>query len=298
MLAVVKRNLWWAVPGGLWLTVLLLQPALEVLLAQYGAFAALGVVGAVFANATGAGGGVVFVPFFHHLGLSAVQIVATSFAIQCFGMTAGALTWYQYYRRRHQNDVQWQPLPLALLLCIPGAVGGLLLAQWGAQLPAFSWLNQHLTQLHIGFGIFSIVLALAILASVPLLGRTHFRTSLHNVDILMLPLIAFTGGIITAWLSVGVGELLAVYLIIRRFNITMAIATAVVLSAVCVWAAMAYHWLQTHAVIWQIVMFAGFGAAIGGRLAKHVVLAFNARHLKIFFGLWVLLMGASGLPLF
>nr|WP_246587838.1 sulfite exporter TauE/SafE family protein [Alteromonas lipotrueiana] len=298
MLAVVKQNLWWCVLGGVWLAILALQPNLDSLITGYGAFSALGIIGAVFANATGAGGGVVFVPFFHHLGLNATQIVATSFAIQCFGMTVGAITWGQYYRRHQQNNVHWQPLSSALILCIPAAIGGLLLAQWGAHLPAFGWFTQHLARVHIGFGFFSIVLGLAILASIPLLKRTSFQKNLSTVDIIMLPFIAFSGGIITAWLSVGVGELVAVYLIIRRFNITMAIAVAVILTAVCVWCAMAFHWLQTHAVVWQIVLFAGVGAALGGRLAKYVVLAFDVKHLKIFFGIWVLLMGVGALPLF
>jgi len=57
----------------------------------------LGVVGAVFANLSGAGGGVVFIPVFSELGLTESQSVATSFAIQSFGMTAGAITWSLYY---------------------------------------------------------------------------------------------------------------------------------------------------------------------------------------------------------
>ena len=43
-------------------------------------------------------------------------------------------------------------------------------------------------------------------------------------DSVALLLIGFIGGAITAWLSVGVGELVAVYLIMRGFNVTFAIA--------------------------------------------------------------------------
>ena len=69
------------------------------LLFDYGGFVFLGLLGAIFANATGAGGGVVFIPFFNQLEFSSVTSIATSFAIQCCGMTAGAITWWTFYRR-------------------------------------------------------------------------------------------------------------------------------------------------------------------------------------------------------
>ena len=298
MVAVLKQHPWRSLLVLFWLVIVMMQPAPLNMLADYAAFSVLGVTGAVFANATGAGGGVVFVPFFHHLGLTPMQIVATSFAIQCCGMSAGALTWWHYYRKHHGQDEQWQPLTASLLLTVPCSIGAILLAQWGQHLAALAAFGKNAAQLHIGFGLFSIMLALAILGSVPLLKRSRFELKLSKGDCLALPLIAFIGGLVTAWLSVGVGELVAVYLIIRRFNITMSIAVAVMLSALTVWAAVGFHIVQSQAIIWPIVLFAGAGAVIGGIVAKRVVLAFNASHLKIFFGVWVLLMGLAGLPVF
>ncbi|WP_245953229.1 sulfite exporter TauE/SafE family protein [Alteromonas aestuariivivens] len=266
---------------------------------SYGGFAFLGVVGAVFANATGAGGGVVFVPFFNQLGFAPAAIIATSFAIQCCGMTAGAITWWRYYRHQHVTNPQWKSLPSGLLLTVPASLSGIWLAQYGGTtLPVLAALKGNVDHLHLGFGVFSIVLALAIFASIPLLKRTHFRTFSGRCDTVCLPVVAFLGGIITAWLSVGVGEMVAVYLIIRGFNVTMAIALAVMLSAFSVWAAIAYHVLISEAVVWQVVLFAGAGAIIGGIVAKRVVLAFSPVRLKMFFGAWVLILGASGLPVF
>ena len=71
------------------LGLLLWQNSPALILQEYGAFVLLGLAGAIFANSTGAGGGVIFVPIFNQLQLSSDQIVATSFAIQCFGMVAG-----------------------------------------------------------------------------------------------------------------------------------------------------------------------------------------------------------------
>ncbi|TKB02470.1 sulfite exporter TauE/SafE family protein [Alteromonas portus] len=281
-----------------WCAILLAQPALGNLIKEFGLFSGLGIIGAIFANATGAGGGVVFVPFFNYLSFSAQSVVATSFAIQCCGMTAGALTWAAYYQRQHKQDGYWKALPSALLLTVPSSICGIGFAQYSSQsklLLAHLWGGAH--NLHIAFGSFSILLAIAIFASIPLMKRTHFKKDLHTKDLLLLPFIGFVGGIITAWLSVGVGELVAVYLIIRGFNVTMSIAVAVILSAFTVWSALPYHIFVSESVVWQVVLFAGAGAIIGGVIAKYVVLAFSVQRLKLFFGLWVLILGVTSLPI-
>ena len=282
----------------MWCVILLVQPDLGGLVKEYGLFSVLGVIGAIFANATGAGGGVVFVPFFNYLSFSAQSVVATSFAIQCCGMTAGALTWAAYYKRQHKHDQYWKALPSVLMLTVPSSICGIGFAQYSSQ---STRLLEHLwggaNNLHIAFGSFSILLAIAIFASIPLMKRTHFKKDLHTKDLLLLPFIGFLGGIITAWLSVGVGELVAVYLIIRGFNVTLSIASAVILSAFTVWSALPYHAFISESVIWQVVLFAGAGAIVGGTIAKFVVLAFSVQRLKLFFGIWVLILGVTSLPI-
>lgn len=110
-----------------------------------------------------------------------------------------------------------------------------------------------------------------------------------------MSIIAFLVGIITAWLSVGVGELVAVYLILRGFNVTSAIASAVILSAFTVWSAVIYHLMVSQAIYWNVLLFAGAGAIVGGIVAKRVVLYFSVVKLKIFFATWILIMGIAGL---
>ncbi len=120
-------------------------------------------------------------------------------------------------------------------------------------------------------------------------------TFLLPIDVLELGVVAFIGGIITAWLSVGVGELVAVYLILRGFNVTSAIALAVILSAFTVWSAIFNHLFITQAIYWNILLFAGAGAIIGGIIAKRVVLYFSVVKLKLFFATWVFIMGTASL---
>lgn len=256
---------------------------------EYGGFALLGIIGAVFANATGAGGGVIFVPFFSQLGLDNTTIVATSFAIQCFGMTAGAISWFRWYRRDKHTDPEWQSIYQVLWWTIPFSIGGIVFVQIaGIESP---------NSLHAAFGAFSVLLAVAIFASIPMLKKQSFNKQLQKVDYLCLPLIALFGGGITAWLSVGVGELIAIFLIFRRFNVSFAIACAVILSAFSVWFGVLYHVFDTQSVYWSVVIFAGLGAAIGGTIARHLALYFSVTHLKVFFAAWVLIIGIASLPL-
>lgn len=270
-----------------------------LLIPQYGGFLLLGVIGAIFANATGAGGGVVFVPFFNQLSLSIETIVATSFAIQCCGMTAGAASWFNHCKRLrqpthefHGQAPQWQDLGKGLLICVPLSIAGIFTAQY----LLYGYTHYVQAGLNVYFGVFSILLALAIYGSIPLMRKQRNVNKIMGIDIAMLLLIAFFGGIITAWLSVGVGELVAVYLILRGFNISFAIAMAVILSAFTVQAAIFYHLMFSKAIYWQVLVFAGAGAIIGGTIAKHVVLFFSPLKLKVFFGTWVLVMGVAGLP--
>ena len=281
-----------------WLSILFWQTQPLTLTQEYAGFAFLGLLGAIFANATGAGGGVVFVPFFNQLEFSVATSVATSFAIQCCGMTAGALTWLAFYKQlkasNQPESVYWQPLSKILLLTVPSSFLGL----WMVQInPQFFAHFSDPSSLHTGFGLFSIGLAVTIFATVFLLSNQSFTTQLSLLDYIALPFIALVGGGITAWLSIGVGELVAVYLIICRFNVTFAIAAAVILSALTVWAGIVFHILITQAVYWPVVLFAGAGAIVGGILAKQLVLYFSVKNLKLFFAGWIFILGITSLPI-
>ena len=276
-----------------WLTLLLSQFSPLRTFIDYGGFAFLGILGAIFANATGAGGGVIFLPFFNQLNFDASTTVATSLAIQCFGMTAGSIAWLKFYNTTQTENRDWSELGRALKLTIPLSVVGILVGQ------CLQYANDGIgeaARLHVVFGCFSILLALAIFASIPLLKQQNFRQTLSRFDCIFLALCAVIGGVVTAYLSIGVGELVAVFLIMRRFNVTFSIAVAVILSAFSVWSAIVFHLLVTGSIYWPVVLFAGPGAAIGGTIAKYLVLYFSPQNVKIFFAAWVLLLGVSSMP--
>ncbi len=272
----------------LWALALYWVPDSLDMFSDYASFALLGVSGAIFANSTGAGGGVVFIPMFNQLGFSEAQALATSFGIQCFGMTAGAYTWIFHYRNGQKELHLWQSfLPLIVLASLFSIAGLWTVYGLGFKAPA---------SLHLSFSVFSVVLGLCILITVYRYQRGRERSRLSYLDLVAIALIAYFGGGITAWLSVGVGELLAIYLILRRFDVTLAVAVAVVVSALTVWAAAPQHFLIDPQAYWQVLLFGGPGAVIGGIFAKTLVSYLSARKLKIFFAFWLLVIGFSGLP--
>ena len=251
---------------------------------DYWLYSFLGVLGATFANATGAGGGVIFIPMFTQLNFTEQQSIATSFAIQCFGMTAGAVTWSHHYYSQKRTLRLWQGYKRIVTVTSLSSV----LALTGV----FFFQTSSPSSLHTSFSWFSLLLGLFIILTVYLIKPHRERSQIYLFDYLALVLIGFFGGAITAWLSVGVGELLVIYLILRRFDINMAIASAVVVSAISVWVAI----VQVHQyVYWQVLLFAGPGAVIGGIFAKTLVAHMSATKLKLFFAFWLLITGSLGI---
>ena len=267
---------------------LLLTPLSSLLvagLADHAPFFGLGVLGAIFANSTGAGGGVVFIPMFDQLGFSEGQAVATSFGIQCFGMTAGALSWSHAYRSQHRPVGAWQAfLPATAIAALCSILGLWAVYGFGISSPG---------ALGPMFGGFSLLLGAAILLTALALGAGSRRNRLSPVDLVAIPAIALGGGAVTAWLSVGVGEFLAFYLILRRYDVAMSVAVACAVTALTVWSAAPQHLFAGGQADWQVLAYAGPGAIAGGLIARHLVTRLGANRLKLFFGGWLLVIGLA-----
>jgi len=267
-----------------WAALLLSSAHSVTELVDYSLFSFLGTLGAIFANSTGAGGGVVFIPMFTKLNFSEQQSVATSFAIQCFGMTAGAITWWHHYQAEKTDLRLWQGFKRIISVTSIASVIGLYTIFY-VQLSSPA-------SLHTSFSWFSLLLGFFIILTIYLLKGHRERSQLQLVDYMALILIGVFGGAVTAWLSVGVGELLVIYLLLRRFDMNMAVAAAVIVSALSVWAAIVHVSSDAY---WQVVMFAGPGAVLGGIFAKTLVMHLSATKLKLFFACWLLISGAVGL---
>ncbi len=261
---------------------------------SYWPFFFVAILGAIVANATGAGGGVVFVPAFNMLGVGAEQIIATSFAIQCFGMTAGMLAWRRFAKQQlvagdQTHVADWrQYYSLIILFTVP-AVVGLLIGQYVLT-------PESAMQVKWVFKVFSGLFGVAILLTTVYIVRTKrlhqssiaFNTRINAVAVL----VSFIGGLVTAWLSIGIGELVAVMLILMRFPVRMAIGVAVSVSAICVWfGVQKYVWLHTNINV-DVLAFAAPAAVIGGSVAKRVAALMSPVQLKSFIAVWILFSAA------
>lgn len=252
---------------------------------EYSGFFMLGILGAITANATGAGGGVVFVPSFRLLGLPSDVIIATSFAIQSCGMAVGSLSWLWFYRR--QNSLL--QLAHVLKVSVPFSILGLWLVQY---MPI-----QSATSVDNIFNVFSAIFGVVVLCHCMLVKPCTYQNERHKLlqgEQVTIAVCSFLGGMITAWISVGVGEILAVVLLLQGFSIMFSVAAGVIVSCLTVWAGLPYF-LSGTAIHVDILMFAIPGAVVGAFLARFIAQALGAKPLKLFLGSWILFVGLYGL---
>jgi uncharacterized membrane protein YfcA len=265
------------------------QPLAE-LVARMWYLPGIGVFGAIIANTSGTGGGVVFVPVFNILrhegilSLTREEVVGASFCIQCFGMTMGALMWTRnLYRDRTAPQAGvpqgqfWGIIGLVSALSIPAMLLTQRLVEVDARTVLF-W-----------FKGFSITLGLALILTTWTVNRTiPARQSLAPLDWVVLGLMAGPGGFITALFSVGIGEFVALYLFIRHYPLNTCTASAVIISAVHVQFGV-IHNLEQGLVPWEVVVLAAPGAALGGFLARPIAHWLGAQRLKTLDGGWIVL---------
>ncbi len=264
-------------------------------------FVPVGVLGAIIANATGTGGGVVFVPVFAALQDGGIMVpsallgllpqnanegVAVSFTIQCFGMSIGALTWAHaiFVKDSLKWDEKIAPHSLLALTATPLATGipALLLTQ--------AFLEVDGEQLIVWFKFFSLALGIVLLIFTWIQRRQSAlerRLTVGPGELWVLLVLGAIGGMVTALFSVGIGEFLAIYLILRRFPTKVAIAVAVWVSVVCVFTG---FWDNYFAglVRLEIALIAVPGAILGGFLAKGIASLLGSLWLKTAASIWII----------
>ena len=270
----------------------LLVPVSPSLLGSLWFLPAVGLTGAIIANTSGTGGGVVFVPVFNALreldvmALAPLQVVGVSMAIQSFGMSMGALRWtdrllHQPEPRALEASVKRRDFALVVLCVLALSLPGMLLTQ------RFASPDQHAVLL--AYKGFSILLGSAlILATWTANARRQERERLAKADLFVLVAIGLVGGPITALFSVGVGELIALYLFIRHYPVLLCTGAACVISAISVIAGALWH-IEAGTIQWEVVLLAAPAAMLGGFLARPVALWLGAKRLKTLDGGWIVL---------
>jgi len=270
-----------------WLLIFFLAADPIALFSGHWHFFFLGIGGAVAANSTGAGGGIVFIPAFTSLGIGETNALGTSIAIQCFGMTAGSISWLRSIHRREHGGDQVISLTRHLLFysAIPAAAG-MLCAQFLVPLPAFP-----ITTL---FKYFSIFFGLALLV-ITLRKNPHRHTHYHvrSIDKPIIIAACFIGGMVTSWISVGAGECIALLLFFLGYPTMIAVCIAVCISSASVLSGIPYHLFLTGSVSWEILAFSAPAAIIGGSIARLLAERLGPVRLKVFFAAWILATGLA-----
>jgi uncharacterized protein len=238
----------------------------------------VGMGGALIANATGVGGGIVFIPAFGYIGLPESTIVGSSLLIQSFGMTIGALTFLNL-RTRRKSDVKDIDYVKILAFAVPATCVGI----WAATDLGFSP-NLPLQGL---FRILSLGL-LPFLVFTSIKGhKARGSFTLRPDDLLAMVGIGLAGGCFVGWTSIGVGELLVVYLMLRGMRSFDSVGLAVCTTAISV---VAYQ-LTLHealSVNYDFALTVAIGAIFGGIAAPYLVSKTNDTLMKWICGFWIL----------
>lgn len=265
------------------------------LILGYGQFFLLGLGGAIVANSTGAGGGIVFIPAFTSMGVVGVSALGTSLAIQCFGMTAGSMSWlYSMHKKDYGGKESIQLTYQLLLLAGVSSVLGMLSAQYLLPLPV--WPIEEI------FKYFSILFGLILLLVIFRRSKSNNNKSNNNKsksvqqylrrrDMPLIAMVCFLGGIITSWISIGAGEWLAILLFFLGYPTMVVVCVAVCISSMVVLVGIPYHIWIADSISWQILLFAAPAAIIGGTVARLLSERLGPVNLKIFFSIWVLATG-------
>ena len=242
-----KRRLFAVI--SLWLLVLVLFfPAPFELIGEQWVIFPIAFLAAIFANATAIGGGFLFVPLFiFGYGLTSLEALKLSLATQAFGMTSGSLGW------------SWRAImSKALLLAAVGSVAGMVLG-------TYVWHPSNV-MIKKSFGIVSIITGIVILLEMKYGAKNHaeqLRPTKWPEDILFI-IVCFLGGIINAWVSIAIGEVVALWLLfVHHIRIESAIATGVALLAICSIFGFFFH-ISLGGIRWEMLAFTAPAVILGG----------------------------------
>ncbi len=230
-------------------------------------FIPVGFAGAVLGNISAVGGGIVFIPVmifvFHLPGLDALIIALAS---QSWGMTSGAVGW-----------LQKRVVPLrALKLTVPGLLFG----------SAISSLLIHPSGLLVKllFGPVSITLGVLTIILSRRSRNSAVLSEIPEKAAVPLFLISLVGGLITGWVAIGEGELVAALLMLAYgVNVTSCIGLGVVLLSINSIYLTLIHWILLNGIPWNIAVFTGLGCVFGARLAPYLSRRSNPMVLKTIF---------------
>ena len=249
-----------------WLKILL--PVLVLLLGGYffGSKILLTLVAffaASVANATAIGGGFLFMPLFiFFYQLAPPLALKLSIATQAFGMSSGALTWGRDFIDKN-----------AFILASVASISGVWFATYHFAVPS-GYIKPLFALISLG-----VFIALVIEMRLKVLDQQQKAYFSFNTSSIFFVLAAFAGGLLTGWTAIGVGEVVALYLLFfYRLRLDKAIGTGVAVLAFSSIAGFIFH-ADLGGIPWELLLFTVPGVILGGRygvkMAKYLESTFS-----------------------
>ncbi len=230
----------------------------------------VGAAAAFLGNISAVGGGIVFIPammFIFHL--PPVLALKVALGSQSIGMTSGAFAWLRVRK-----------LPLeALKYTVPGLLLGSLISSVVIH-PNPLLIKVIFGPVSIGLGILTLVLQKHKYKSAP--GTFTLPPGAR------LPLLftSVVGGLVTGWVAIGEGELIAALLMLAYgMDVAGCIGLGVLLLSINSVFLMLIHQFHLGGIPWEIVTFTGIGCVFGARLAPFVGRKFDALRLQRIFAM-------------
>ena len=264
---------WLVVLTLVWLVIYCLMfPHPLVLAARNWPLAFIGLAGAIIGNLTAIGGGLVFVPtMIFAYSANPVAALKLTFVTQAVGMTSGATGWL------NRGEV-----PLRLLKwTVPPLIVGALVSSFLIR-P-----NPLLVK-----GLFGPVTILAGLLTLYTLNRQGGEPDLPPRAGLPVAAVSFLGGLITGWVAIGEGEIVAAFCMLAyHLNANRALGLGVVLLAINSIFLALLHTFVFGGVPWEWAVFTMLGVLWGGRLGPFVAQWFSLKTAKKIFAVVAVLDG-------
>jgi uncharacterized membrane protein YfcA len=232
----------------------------------------VGVFGAFIGNATAIGGGIVFIPvLMFAYQVDPVSALKLAFVTQAVGMSSGTSGWL----RRGE-------VPLSLLKwTVPALIIGTMMSTFLIH-----------PQPMLVKGLFGPIAFIAGLLTLITLDRKVGRMELPAHARIPIVLVSFIGGIVTGWVAIGEGEIIAAFCMLAYgLNANRAIGLGVVLLSLNSLLLALVHALYFGGVPWDMAAFTMLGVLWGGRLGPFLAQWISPRATKKGFAFIALLDG-------
>lgn len=265
---------WLVVATLVWLAVYTQAfPAPGALAASHWPLVLVGVAGAFIGNVTAIGGGLVFVPvMIFAYNINPVAALKLAFLSQAVGMTSGASGWL------NRGEV-----PLRLLKwTVPTLVLGSLVSSFAIR-P-----NPMLVK-----GLFGPITITAGLLTLYTHNRKGGPPDLPARANWPVAAISFLGGVITGWVAIGEGEIVAAFCMLAyQLNANRALGVGVVLLSINSLFLAGLHTFVFGGVPWDFAVFTMLGCLWGGRMGPFVAQWFSGKTVKKVFAIVAVMDGA------